>query len=53
MIVDEKNLLRLWLEESVARRQLTVAEADKLLQDSENQGKLWTGPFKDGLGSVK
>ncbi len=53
MIVDEKNLLRLWLEESVARRQLTVVEADKLLQDSENQGKLWTGPFKDGLGSVK
>lgn len=53
IIIDEKNMLRLWLEEKVARRELTPAQADQMLQDSETQGKLWTGPFKDMLGSAK
>ncbi len=53
LIVDEKNMLRLWLEEKVARRELTPVQADDMLQSQEAQGKLWTGPMKDGLGSAK
>ena len=53
LIVDEKNMLRIWLEEKVARRELTTTDADKMLQDQEGQGKLWVGPFKDGLGNTK
>ena len=51
LIIDEKNMLPLWLEEKVARRELTPAEADKMLSDQETQGKLWTGPIKDAFGS--
>ena len=53
MIVDEKNLLRIWLEEKVARHELTPLEADKMLDEQETQGKLWTGPAKDSFGSGK
>ena len=50
MIVDYKNLLRLWLEEKIARHEMTPTESDKLLDEQEGQGKLWTGPIKDGRG---
>ena len=53
LIVDEKNMLRLWLEEKIARREMTSLEADDMLEKQEAQGKLWTGPFKDSLGSAK
>ena len=53
LVVDEKNMLRIWLEEKVARHELTPLEADNMLRDQETQGKLWTGPFKDSVGSVK
>ena len=53
LVVDEKNMFRIWLEEKVARREMTSAEADKMLQDQEGQGKLWAGPFKDGLGNSR
>ncbi len=53
LIVDEKNMLRLWLEEKIARRELTSVQADDMLQGQEAQGKLWTGPIKDSLGSAK
>ena len=53
MIVDEKNMLRIWLEEKVARHELTPLEADKMLSEQEVQGKLWTSPVKDSLGSAR
>ena len=53
MIVDQKNMVRIWLEEKVARRELTPTEADTMLHDQETQGKLWTGPLKDSFGSGK
>ncbi len=53
LIVDEKNMLRLWLDEKIARRELTPLQADDMLQQQEAQGKLWTGPIKDSLGSAK
>ena len=53
MIVDEKNMFRIWLEEKVARHELTPLQADAMLRDQETQGKLWTGPLKDSLGSGK
>ncbi len=52
-VIDEKNMFRIWLEEKVARHELTSIEADKMLQEQENQGKLWIGPGKDSLGSVQ
>ena len=53
IIVDEKNMFRIWLEEKVARHELSPLEADNMLRDQEAQGKLWTGPSKDSLGSGK
>ena len=53
MIVDEKNMFRMWLEEKVARHELSPTEAEDMLRDQETQGKLWTGPLKDSLGSGK
>jgi hypothetical protein len=53
MIVDEKNMFRIWLEEQVVQNKLTPLEADKMLEDQESQGKLWTGPLKDSIGSGK
>ena len=50
LVLDRKNMFVVWLEEKLARRELTVEEADKLLHEEETQGKLWIGPFKDGLG---
>ncbi len=53
MVVDKKNMLRIWLEEKVARHELTPTQADDMLRDQETEGKLWTGPTKDSLGSGK
>lgn len=53
LVVDRKNMRVLWLEEKVARHEITDAQAREMLADQEGQGKLWTGPFKDGLGSVQ
>ncbi len=53
MIVDQKNMVRIWLEEKVARHELTPTEADTMLRNQETQGKLWTGPLKDSFGSGK
>ena len=53
VVVDEKNLLKMWLEEKIARRELTPAQADQMLADEEAQTKLWSGPTKDMLGSGK
>ena len=50
MVVDGKNLLRLWLEEKIARHEMTPAESDKMLDEQEGKGKLWAGPVKDGRG---
>ncbi|MEE3625032.1 hypothetical protein UCD39_13725 [Nitrospirillum sp. BR 11752] len=52
-VFDEKNTLRIWLEEKVVGHELSMSEADNLLREYENQGKLWTGPFKDSFGSAK
>jgi hypothetical protein len=52
IVVDEKNMVRLWLEEKLAQRELTPAEADKYLEDYEDEGKTWVGPFKDSLGDA-
>ncbi|MEA1676375.1 hypothetical protein [Nitrospirillum sp. BR 11163] len=52
-VFDEKNTLRLWLEEKVANHELTSMEADQMLREYETQGKLWTGLFKDTFGSAK
>jgi hypothetical protein len=53
VIVDEKNMLLLWLEEMIAQRKIGVPEANEMVRNQETQGKLWTGPFKDGLGSAQ
>ena len=45
MVVDEKNMLRIWLEEKVARHELTPTQANTMLSEQETQGKLWTGPL--------
>ena len=50
VITDTRNLLVMWLEEKLARRELTVEQADKMLHEQDTQGKLWIGPVKDGLG---
>jgi len=52
IVLDKRNMLILWLEEKIARRELTQAEADDILEDQEGQAKTWTGPIKDGLGTV-
>ena len=53
LVVDEKNMLRLWLEQKIARRELSDGQADDMLRDQEAEGKLWTGPAKDTLGSAQ
>ena len=51
LIVDKRNMLLLWLEEKVARRELTVAQADARLHDQGSFAKNWVSPFKDAAGS--
>ena len=53
MVVDRKNLMMLWLEEKLARHEITPAEADKMLDEQNAQAKLWTGPMKDGRSYYK
>ncbi len=53
LIVDQKNMLRLWLEEKVIRREMTPAQADAMLRDAGSGIKNWVSPAKDALGSVK
>ena len=53
LVVDEKNMLKLWLEEKLARPELTDGEADEMLAAQEDQGKLWTGPAKDLAGDAR
>ncbi len=52
-VLDELNALRLWLDDKVAHAQFTHQQALEALNQLETQGKLWTGPVKDSLGSVK
>lgn len=51
LIIDEKNMVRLWLYEKVEGNELTDADADKALSDYVNTGKLYIAPIKDALGS--
>ncbi len=51
-VLDELNALRLWLDDKVAHAQFTHQQALEALNQLETQGKLWTGPVKDSLGSV-
>jgi hypothetical protein len=53
VVIDERNMVRLWLEEQVATGKLTTAQADAKLKEYENEGKLWIGPAKDMVGTVK
>ena len=52
-VLDELNALRLWLDQKVSQRQFTHQQALEALDQFETQGKLWTGPIKDSLGSYK
>lgn len=51
MVVDYRNMLI--LEEKIARRELTPAQADKMLEDQGGTIKNWIGPLKDAAGSGK
>lgn len=53
IVIDEINMVRIWLEDKVAQRELTPQEADQKLRDYEGDGKLVIGPFKDTAGSAK
>ena len=52
-VLDEINALRLWLDDKVKKNQFTAQQALDAIRQYENQGKLWTGPVKDALGSAK
>ena len=52
-VIDMKNMVKIWLEEKVARRELTLVEADEQLKEYEVNGKTWVGPFKDTAGDAK
>ena len=52
-ILDEVNALRLWLDEKVRQGRFTPQQASDAIRQHETQGKLWTGPVKDALGSAK
>lgn len=53
VVIDEINMVRLWLEEKVSGRELTPSAADKKLQEYEDDGKLSLGPLKDSAGFGK
>ena len=40
-MVDEKNMLLLWVEEKVMRREMTPAEADKIIREAGSGAKNW------------
>lgn len=52
LIVDERNMLFLWLEEKVARREMTEAEADAMVLNTGSFTKNWVSPLKDAAGSA-
>lgn len=51
IVIDERNMLHIWLDEQIARHRMSPAEADAEVKRYETLGKLWTGPTKDMLGS--
>jgi hypothetical protein len=53
IVIDEHNVVRIWLQEQVNRLALTPQEANKKLQEYESTGKLWIDPMKDGLGNAR
>lgn len=53
IVVDRRNMLLMWAEEKIARRELTLAQADQMVRDQETQFKNWFAPLKDGAGSAK
>jgi hypothetical protein len=53
MIVDEKNMIRIWAEEKVLRREMTPAEADKFIKDTGSNVKNYLPLAKDTAGSLK
>ena len=53
VVIDELNMVRIWLEDKIAQRELTPQEADQKLRDYEGEGKLVIGPVKDTAGSAK
>ena len=52
-VIDEINMVRIWLEEKLAGNELTPQQADAKLVEYENDGKLTLGPLKDTAGSAK
>lgn len=52
LIVDQRNMALLWLEEKIARRELTQAQADEMLKDQGSFAKNWVSPLKDAAGSL-
>lgn len=52
-VLDEVNALKLWLDAKVQQNQFTPQQALDAIRQWETQGKLWTGPVKDALGSAK
>lgn len=53
LVVDRKNMLLMWLEEKIARKELTPEQADKMLKDQGSWVKDWVSPIKDAGGSAK
>lgn len=52
IMVDRRNLVRIWFDEQVMMRGMPAKEADERLNEYETKGKLWIGPGKDMLGSA-
>jgi hypothetical protein len=53
IVIDELNMVRIWLEEKVWLRLMTPQQADETLVTYETRGKQWVSPIKDTLGSGK
>ena len=53
LVVDQKNMLLLWLEEKIARHEMTAAQADEMVKDAGSAIKNWVSPAKDALGSAQ
>lgn len=51
MVIDEINMVRIWLEDKVAQRELTPQEADQKLREYEGDGKLVVGPLRIQLAA--
>jgi hypothetical protein len=52
-VIDERNMVRIWLEEKVACHQMTPSQADQTLKAYESREKQWVSPIKDVSGSGK